>query len=97
MEVEFGDDRLRDLETQDGVDGRWGTSVIRGYRKVLRFIRAAQDERDFRAMRSLNFEQLKGNREGQHSLRVNQQFRLIIQIKEGNPKTIVVKEIVDYH
>ncbi len=98
MEVEFDDDHLRRLENEDGVDGRWGEAVVRGFRKVVRFVRSANDERDFRAMRSLNFEALKGDRAGQYSLRINRQFRLIIEIKQGNPKNrVIVKEIVDYH
>ena len=49
-------------------------------------------------MRSLNFEKLKGDRSHQHSLRVNQQYRLIVEIKPSDPKNIiVVVEIADYH
>jgi toxin HigB-1 len=76
----------------------YGEAVVKGYRKVVRFIRAAGDERDFRAMRSLNFENLKGNRCHQHSFRLNDQWRLIVEIKEGNPKNVIeVVDIEDYH
>jgi len=64
----------------------------------MQVIRAATDERDFHAMRSLNFEKLKGGRAGQHSFRLNKQWRLIVTIESAEPKNIVVViEIVDYH
>src|SRR5947209_6583731 len=98
MEVEFSDESLLRLELSDDDAGRWSQEIVNGFRKVLRFVRAALDERDFRAMRSLNFEKLDGDRSGQYSLRINRQWRLIIEIREGDPKnTIIVKEIVDYH
>ena len=70
----------------------------REFRKVIRFIKAATNKRNFRAMRSLNFEKLKGSDE-QYSMRLNKQWRLIVvEIKENKPKNIiVVVDIVDYH
>lgn len=49
-------------------------------------------------MRSLNFEKLKGSRSHQHSMRINQQWRLILELKQANPKNVVVVvAIEDYH
>lgn len=39
-------------------------------------------------------EALKGNRQGQHSIRINNQFRLCFVWTENGPKDV---EIVDYH
>jgi proteic killer suppression protein len=44
----------------------------------MAIIRNARDERDLRALRSLNYEALKGNRSHQNSIRLNQQWRLIL-------------------
>ncbi len=75
-----------------------GVPVVRGYRKVIQFIRSASDERDFRAMRSLNYEKLQGDRAHQHSLRINDQWRLIVEIKKSEPKNVIrVMGIEDYH
>ena len=75
-----------------------GVEVVRGFRKVMRFIRAAKDERDFMAMRGLRFEKLKGNRSHQHSFRINDRWRLVVEIEKDEPKNIVhIIEIVDYH
>ena len=98
MEVEFVDPDLARLEADRDFNLGFGIEVVRGYRKVVRFIRSALDERDFRAMRSLNFEKLKGNRSHQHSFRLNQQWRLIVVIRKSQPRNIVViSGIEDYH
>lgn len=98
MEVEFADDSLRRLESDSGFDAGFGRDVVRAFRKRIQFIRAARDERDFYAMRSLNFEKLKGKREGQHSMRLNDQWRLILElVKRNDGKVVVIVEIADYH
>jgi proteic killer suppression protein len=49
-------------------------------------------------MRSLHFEKLQGDRIGQHSLRLNKQWRLIVKLETTNiGRQLVVIEIVDYH
>jgi proteic killer suppression protein len=64
----------------------------------MQMIRAALDERDFYAMKSLRFEKLKGARQKQHSMRLNDQWRLILEFEgEGATKVVVVCEIEDYH
>ena len=61
-------------------------------------ISSAQNENDIRAFESLHFEKLRGNREGQFSLKLNKQYRLIIQIeKDKTGKLLWIIEIVDYH
>lgn len=98
MEVEFADDSLRRLESDHGFDAGFGRDVVKAFRKRIQFIRAARDERDFYAMRSLNFEKLKGKREGQHSMRLNDQWRLILElVKRNDGKVVVIVEIADYH
>lgn len=73
-------------------------AVDRGYRKVLQAIRAAADERDLFALRGLRFEKLKGKRQHQHSMRLNDQWRLIVEIRgQGANKKIGIVGIEDYH
>src|SRR5689334_23225171 len=98
MKVRFADDRLERLEKDPADNGGYGQAVARAFRKVMNFIRNAVDERDLRTMKSLRFEKLKGDRSHQHSLRLNDQWRLIFEIEEDQPKnTIVVISIEDYH
>ncbi len=98
MEVAFDDDALDRLETDPGFNAGFPDSVVKAYRKRMQQIRAAEDERAFYALKSLHFEKLKGDRIGQHSMRLNDQWRLIIKISdEQTKKTVVVIEIIDYH
>lgn len=98
MEVEFDDYDLDRLETEAQYTAGHSQEVVRAYRKRMQQIRAFRDERDFLTVRSLNFEKLKGNREGQHSIRLNLQWRLIFEIRGDHPcKVIGIIEIVDYH
>ena len=61
-------------------------------------IRAAADERDFYAIRSLHFEKLSGRRQDQYSMRLNDQYRLILEIAgRAADKVIVIVGIEDYH
>ncbi|MBG0845746.1 type II toxin-antitoxin system RelE/ParE family toxin [Ectopseudomonas oleovorans] len=98
MEVEFDDDDLDRLETDSRFTAGYSQEVVRAYRKRLQTIRAAQDERDFYALKSLHFEKLKGIRDGQNSMRLNSQWRLIVVIRGESPcKIIGIIEIADYH
>jgi len=98
MEVRLRDEGLRRVETDPAFDGGLGQPVARAFRKVMNAIRSAIDERDIRAMKSLRLEKLKGDRAHQSSLRLNDQWRLIIEIESGTPKNvIIVIGIEDYH
>jgi len=98
MDVTFKDHSLDRLETDAGFNGGFADSVVRAYRKAMQHIRAASDERTFYARRSFRFEKLKGDRVGQHSMRLNDQWRLILELRGEAPrKTVHVVEIADYH
>ncbi len=98
FEVRFRDESLEKLERNTEHDAAYQTGVGKAFRKRMQMIRAAVDERDFYALKSLHFEKLKGNREHQHSMRLNDQWRLIIEMEEGNPnKTLWIVGIEDYH
>jgi proteic killer suppression protein len=62
-------------------------------------IRAAVDERDLYAMKSLFYKKLKGERSQQKSMRLNDQWRLVVEVeidREG-ATTIVIRAVEDYH
>ena len=61
-------------------------------------IDAAIDERDLRQFKSRRLEKLKGDRAGQYSMRLNDQWRLILEITEDEQgKLLHVIDIADYH
>jgi proteic killer suppression protein len=98
MEVQFVNADLDRLERDGAFDGGYPAEAVRGFRKVMQVIRAAVDERDLYAMKSLHFEKLKGSRQDERSLRLNKQWRLIIKIVAATPKNIVaIHGIEDYH
>ena len=81
-----------------GLDEDVANVVVRSFRKKLQFIRAATDEREFYAMKSLHFEKLQGKRAHQHSMRLNKQWRLVIEFgKSESGKIVVVVSVEDYH
>jgi proteic killer suppression protein len=97
MEVKFRDISLDHLETTSG-DGEWPPGVVRKYRMRLGFIRGADDERAFFGMKSLHYEKLKGKRKHQHSMKLNDQWRLILEIEgKGANKVVWIVAIEDYH
>ena len=98
MDVVFKDESLDRLETDADFNAGFGDAVVKAYRKRMQQIRATQDERTFYAHRSLHFEKLQGSRAGQCSMRLNDQWRVILELRgEAPKKTVHVIEIVDYH
>lgn len=98
MRFQFKDKNLQFLYTEEKNAHRYPAKVIDAFFDVMAIISSAENENDIRAFKQLHFEKLKGNRKDQISLRLKEQFRLIIQLeKDKNGKTIWIIEIVDYH
>lgn len=98
MDVEFADDEWDRLETDMDFNAGFSREIVRAYRKLMQIVRSATDERDFYQLKSLRFEKLKGDRDHQRSMRLNSQWRLIVEIRQGRPKnTVIVVGIEDYH
>ena len=55
---------------------------------------AAEELSDLRVPPGNRLEKLRGDRSGQHSIRVNEQWRICFRWKDGNAYEV---EIVDYH
>ena len=73
-------------------------AIVTAYRRLMQVIRAAPDERVFYNLKSLHFEKLKGDRSAQHSMRLNKQWRLVIEFEGVAPnKLVAVISIEDYH
>lgn len=97
MKVSFKSRKLELLETEAD-DAGYPPEAVKAFRKRMQFIRAATDERDLRAMKSLRFEKLKGARSHQHSVRLNDQWRLVFELEaHGTTKSLVIVDIEDYH
>jgi proteic killer suppression protein len=60
----------------------------------LLLIDAADTVEDLRIPPGNRIEQLKGDRKGQHSIRINEQWRICFSWEQGEATDV---EIVDYH
>jgi proteic killer suppression protein len=63
-------------------------------RRKLRQLDSATQLRDLAAPPGNRLEALRGERKGQHSIRINDQWRLCFVWRDGNAHDV---EIVDYH
>jgi toxin HigB-1 len=97
MEIVFADADLAKIETEEAGDTRLPVGVIKSARRKLTLLRAALDDRSLRNWKSLHYEKLKGDRENQRSIRLNDQYRLILSLNDKNPPTITILAIEDYH
>ena len=62
--------------------------------RKLRMLNRAETLRDLRVPPANRLERLIGNRQGQHSIRINSQWRICFEWFDGNALNV---EIVDYH
>jgi len=69
-------------------------NVQRAARMKLEVLDAAEVLQDLRVPPGNRLEKLSGDREGQHSIRINDQWRICFVWKEGNAHEV---EITDYH
>ena len=98
MDADFDDDDLAALEQDPRSTAGHGPAIDRGFRKAMQAIRSANDIRDLYVLKGLHFEKLKGARDHQHSLRINDKWRLIIELRNVGSRQIVrVMSIEDYH
>ena len=67
--------------------------IQKAARRKLVMIHSAAHINDMRIPPSNHLEELKGDREGQHSVRINDQFRICFYWNNGN---VIIDEICDY-
>ena len=98
MRFRFKSKKLQLLFTEEKGAEKYEAGVLEAFFEVMTLIDAATDERDLRAFKSLRLEKLSGKRKHQHSLRLNKQWRLIVQFEEGEEgKQLIIIGIEDYH
>jgi toxin HigB-1 len=99
VRIEFVDEELRRLYVDpEFVISRFSPELVRAYRKKVGFLVQANSELDLRAYRALRYEKLRGDRAGQHSIRINQQWRLILRVEtDEDGQMLIIIELVDYH
>ena len=69
-------------------------AIERKARRKLLLLHGAGNLNDLRSPPGNRLEALKGDRQGQHSIRINDQWRICFIWREGAAEAV---EIVDYH
>jgi proteic killer suppression protein len=94
MILSYRDKRTRDFAAGKRVKAFSG--IQRAAHLKLDRLEAATSLRDLAALPGNRFEALSGDRKGQYSIRINDQWRICFEWAEGDSGPSNV-EIVDYH
>ena len=89
----FRDARTEKLWKEEPVH-RFSAQLRRAALKKLQMLNAAGSVGDLTIPPGNRLESLRGNRAGQHSIRVNDQYRLCFRWLDGNAFEV---ELADYH
>lgn len=90
---------FRDKRTRDFASGKW-VRAFSGFERAARLkldrLEAATSLKDLAALPGNRFESLAGDRQGQYSIRINDQWRICFEWpgRSSGPSNV---EIVDYH
>ena len=91
-------ENFRNKETralfEEGRSTKKWQSFAKVARKKLLMLNAATSLRDLKSPPNNQLEALRGDRAGQHSIRVNDQYRVCFRWKDGHSCDV---EITDYH
>lgn len=89
---------FRDKETEKIFNryfsGKIPETIHNNARKKLVILDSVTEIEDLRVPPGNRLEALKGDRKGQHSIRINDQWRICFKWKDGNLYDV---EIADYH
>ena len=77
-----------------GRSKRLGSDVTRRAKRKLQIVDQAATLRDLASPPGNKLEALRGDREGQHSIRINDQYRVCFRWDDGDAYEV---EVTDYH
>ena len=98
MDVEHDDRDLEHLETDVTYTGGLDRSIVCHFRRVMLLIRSVPNESELYKYPSRHFEKLKGDRQHQHSLKLNKKWRLIVEIaKRTSGNCLRIIEITNHY
>ncbi len=90
--------KFRDKDTERifarQISKKFPANLLRVAWRKLAILDAAEKLDDLRVPPGNRLEKLSGDRTGQYSIRINDQWRICFQWREGNAYEV---EIVDYH
>lgn len=99
MYVTFQEKYLQDLYEQGTTDDkqhRFQPDIVRRYKKCIDLMKKVPDTVSLAKYNSLNYELLKGDKQGISSIRVNKKYRVEFTVrKTGEEAIITVCNILD--
>ena len=99
MIVTFEKEYLKDLYQKGKTNDkkhRFQSDIIRRYQKCIEFLLVATKIEDLFTIYSLNYEELKGDKKGISSIRVNNKYRIEFTVKDlSDEPTITVCNIIE--
>ncbi len=97
MVVQFEDAYLQKLFEGKSVPGkpRYSSEVITKFKKTVLRLQYADNLREIKSLKGLNFEALKGNLKGYYSVRVDYSYRLILTVDKN--ETVKITEVLTVH
>ena len=93
MIVSYGDRTTEAIGSGRASKG-FPAELLRSAQRKLFMIHQAVELRDLKLPPGNRLEALKGNRAGQHSIRINDQWRICFKWQSGGPSHV---GIIDYH
>lgn len=100
LKFKFKNNKLKLLYKDGKNPKKYPKAVVKKFLAAITIIRSIESERDLYTMPGMRFEKLEGKRgnNNERSLRLNDQWRLIICIqKDELGKYIYIIDVVDYH
>ena len=98
MRFQFRTDALRELYVSEKNAQRYPPQVVTAFLNVMGIIHDAKDERDLRALQSLHYHKLRGQRGHQHALNLHGGYRLIVERqRDEEGRWLLIVDIEDYH
>ena len=95
MEFEF-EKKLEKLYTDEKGANKYPPEVVEAFFELMSVIEGAPNENEFRKLKHLHYEKLKGMKD--RSMRLHGRWRLIVSIeKSRSGKKVVVKEITNHY
>ena len=87
-------DKLTESIAEGSVKKGFPADLVRRAQLLLTVLKAAGSLNELRAPPGNRLEKLSGDREGQHSIRINRQWRICFVWTDAGPEEV---EVTDYH